>query len=140
MANYMFILRPGKETYKVVCPACAKRGEVVNSCRVCSGAGVKKVTMPAYYIQDRPVEIVKVDRDPKTGILRYWEGANDYFFETTTSELNKYVPDIPYGIHFCHDNKLSAQCECERVNAFLKEKELIKNKIKETCASSILNF
>lgn len=121
MANFMFVLRPYKETRRVVCPACAKRGEVVNSCNVCNGAGVKKEKIPAYYVQDRPIEIVKVDRDAKTGILRYWEGACDYFYETVDSSLNKYVPDVPHGIHFCHDTKASAQCECERVNAFLKE-------------------
>lgn len=121
MANYMFVLCPGKETRKVVCPACASRGEVISSCKVCSGNGVKRETIPAYYVQDRPIEIVKIDRDPKTGILRYWTGACDYFYETVDTSLNKYVPDVPHGIHLCHDNKVSAQRECERINTFLKE-------------------
>lgn len=120
MANYMFVIRPGKETRKVVCPACANRGEVLSSCRVCNGNGIKRETIPAYYVQDRPIEIVKVDRDPKTGILRYWEGTYDYFYETVDSSLNKYMPDVPYGIHLCHDTKASAQRECERINAVLK--------------------
>lgn len=140
MANYMFVLRPCKETRKVVCPTCASRGEVLNSCRVCGGSGIKKETIPAYCVQDKPIEIVKVDRDPKTGILRYWEGACDYFYETVDSSLNKYVPDVPYGIHLCHDTKASAQHECERINTILKEIATTKNKIKEICASSIANF
>ena len=140
MANYMFILRPGKDTRKVVCPACAKRGEVLSSCKVCGGHGTKTETIPAYYVKDRPIEIVKVDRDQDTGILRYWESACDYFYETITPDLNKYVPSVPYGIHLCHDDKLSAQCECDRINAFLRETEIIKNKIKDTCAHSIINF
>ena len=121
MANYMFVLRPGKDTRKVVCPACANRGEVISSCRVCGGNGTKKESIPAYYVQDRPIEIVKVDRDPKTGILRYWEGACDYFYETLDPSLNKYVPKVPYGVHICHDSKASAQQECDRINSFLKE-------------------
>jgi hypothetical protein len=111
---------------------------VLNSCKVCGGNGTKKETIPAYYVQDRPIEIIKVDRDPKTGILRYWEGSTDYFYETTTSELNKYVPDVPYGVHLCHDTKLSAQCECERVNTFLKE--MVTKSNFEACGSLIFSF
>lgn len=139
MANYMFVLRPGKTTRKVVCPACAKRGEIVDSCKICRGSGIKRETVTAYTVQDRPTEIVRIDRDPDTGILRYWQGACDYFYETVDSSLNRYVPDVPYGIHLCHDTKQSAIIECERVNKFLLEKTL-KNKIEETCACTVFNF
>lgn len=139
MANYMFVLRPSNKTRKVVCPACAERGEVLTSCKICHGSGIKKESVLTYYVQDRPIEITHIDRDPRTGILRYWEGASDYFYETVDSSLNKYVPDVPYGIHFCHDTKLSAQRECERINKFLQA-EAIKDKIKETCTVHVFNF
>lgn len=130
MANYMFVLRPINKKHKVVCPTCSKRGEVLETCPVCHGTAIKSMNILQYYVQDKPIQIMQIDRDPKTGVLRYWEGANDYFYETVDSSLNRYVPDVPYGIHLCHDTKLSAQCECERINAFLKEKA-IKDKIKE---------
>lgn len=138
MANYMFVLRPGKETRRVVCPTCATRGEVLSSCKVCGGAGVKRETVPAYYVQDRPIEIIKIDRDPKTGILRYWEGTCDYFYETLDPSLNKYVPKVPYGIHLCHDTKASAQHECERINAVLKEE--FSNGNLNKCGCVVFNF
>lgn len=117
----MFILRPIEKRITTVCPACAKRGEVVNSCHTCYGAGIKKKSIPQYYVQDRPIEITKVDRDPETGILRYWENLSEFFYETAYPSLNKYVPEVPYGIHFCHSNKNSAQTECERINKYLSE-------------------
>ncbi len=128
MANYMFILRPGKNTRKVVCAECAKRGEVVDTCS-CRGTGIKKETVPAYFVQDRPVEIDRVDRDPETGILRYWQGSCDYFYETIYPSLNRYVPEVPYGVHLCHETSRSAQAECERINKFLAT-QAVKNKCK----------
>lgn len=122
MANYMFVLRPIEKTHKSVCPACAKRGEVTNDCPVCKGSAVKGYRFTQYYVQERPIQIVNVDRSPETGILRYWESADEYFNETTTPDLNKYVPKVPYGIHFCHDDRKSAEIECERINRFLKSK------------------
>ena len=122
MANYMFVLRPTEKAYKSVCPACAERGEVINACPVCKGSAVKNYRYAQYYVQDRPIQIVKVDRDPKTGILRYWENASEYFNETTTPDLNRYVPEVPYGVHFCHDDKKSAEAECERINKYLASK------------------
>lgn len=121
MANYMFVLRPTEKKFVKVCPACAKRGEVVDSCRTCYGKGVIKKSTFQYYVKDRPIEITYIDRDPKTGILRYWEDASNFFYETITHELNKYVPEVPYGVHLCHDTWKSAESECERINKYLRD-------------------
>jgi hypothetical protein len=119
--NYMFILRPTDKRFKTVCPTCAKRGEVVEDCRTCHGAGIMIAKVFQYYVQDRPIEIAYKDRDPKTGVLRYWEDASNFFYETVTPELNKYVPKVPYGIHLCHDTWIQAKRECVRVNKHLVE-------------------
>jgi hypothetical protein len=121
MANYMFILRPTEKKYKVVCPECAKHGEVLTTCRHCCGSGVRCKTIQQYYVQDKPIEIVEVDRNPKNGVIRYWENLSEFYYETTTPALNKYVPEVPYGIHLCHDTRKSAEIECERVNKYLME-------------------
>lgn len=122
MANYMFVLRPTEKKFTTVCPACAKRGEVVDNCKTCYGKGVIKKSIFQYYVKDRPIEINYVDRNPKNGILRYWEDASNFFYETTTPELNKNVPEVPYGVHLCHDTWKSAEAECERINKYLNEK------------------
>lgn len=141
MANYMYILRPTNKVFKTVCPECAKRGEVLDSCRTCRGSAVKKNYITQYYVQDRPIEIVKVDRDPKTGILRYWEDSSNFFYETTYNSIQCKVPDVPHGIHFCHENKLSASIECERVNAYLKKaKKLTDEPTTELSIASIFNL
>ncbi len=122
MANYMFVLRPTEKKVTTVCSACAKRGEVVDSCRTCHGKGVTRKSIFQYYVQDRPIEIKHIDRDPKTGILRYWEDASNFFYETTTHELNNHVPEVPYGVHLCHDTWKSAEAERDRINKYLNEK------------------
>jgi hypothetical protein len=117
----MFVLRPTERLIKTVCLACAKRGEVLDSCPHCHGTAVNKKRIPQYYVQNHPIHITRIDRNPKNGILRYWENASEFFYETTDSKLNKYVPDVPYGIHLCHDDYRSASIECDRVNKFLAE-------------------
>lgn len=124
MANYMFVLRPTEKHLKVVCPACYERGEVLDTCRECHGTAIKKRKCFQYYVQDKPIHIVRIDRDHKTGVLRYWENSSEFFYETLTPVLNKYVPDVSYGIHLCHDDKMSAQRECERINTYLTRKPI----------------
>jgi RecJ-like exonuclease len=119
MANFMFILRPTEKVSKTVCPVCAERGEVLDSCPMCKGSAIKKNRFTQYYVQDKPIQIEKVDRDPKTGILRYWENTSEFYYDTTYPTLNKYVPEVPYGVHLCHDTRESAQVECDRINACL---------------------
>ena len=133
MANYMFVLRPTEKVIKTVCPECSKRGEVVNSCQTCHGSAIKKYNFTQYYVQDKPIQITNIDRDPKTGVLRYWEGACDFFYETVYPELNRYVPEVPHGIHLCHDTMLSAKQECERINKYLTKTKTI-NSFEELCS------
>lgn len=120
MANYMFILRPIEDKIKVVCSACAKHGEVVDSCRFCHGEGVHKKTVIQYGVKEKPVQIDHTDRDSKTGVLRYWTSDSEFFYETVYPELNKYVPNVPHGIHLCHDDMKSAITERDRINKYLK--------------------
>ena len=119
MANYMFVLRNTEKRYRVVCPTCFKRGIVDDSCSTCGGAGTYRKMVIQYYVQDKPIHITKVDREPNTGILRYWENNWEFFYETVYPELNKYVPNVPHGIHLCHDCIETAQVECERINKYL---------------------
>jgi hypothetical protein len=107
-----------------VCPACYARGEIVFGCSKCSGKGFITSTSIQYKVAPKPIEIVKVDRDPKTGILRYWENQSEFFYETTTPELNKYVPEVPYGIHLLHDSFDEAFAEAERINKALDKQEV----------------
>lgn len=123
MANYMFVLRPIKKSYKTICSTCYERGEVLDSCFDCHGAGIIKKNTQQYFVQEKPIEIIQVDRDPKTGVLRYWENASEFYYETVYPELHRYTPKVPHGIHLCHDTKESAQIECERINKFLKGTE-----------------
>jgi hypothetical protein len=127
MATFMYILRPEERRRKVVCPDCHRRGEVTDGCRLCHGAGVKNIAYIQFKVQDRPIEIVKTDRDPKTGILRYWENMNEFYHETVTHNINKYIPDVPYGVHLCHDTRKSAEIECERINKHLKQQNTVEN-------------
>jgi len=120
MANYMFVLHPIESKIKTVCLACAKRGEVVDSCQFCHGNGIITKAMTQYGVKERPIRIDKIDRDPETGILRYWENSCEFFYETAYPELNKYVPNVPHGIHFCHDDMKSAMTERDRINKYLK--------------------
>ena len=125
MANFMYILRPTEKKFRAVCPACAKRGMIEDYCSTCHGTGTKGQKMMQYYVQDRPIEIEKVDRDPKTGVLRYWEDLSEFYYETLTPKLNSYVPEVPYGVHLCHDTKKSAQAECDRINKYLSNPDKV---------------
>ena len=128
MANFMFVLRPIEKKFKTVCPTCAKRGEVIDTCHRCAGKGVIHKSIPQYYVQDRPIQITHIDRDPKTGVLRYWENSCEFFYETTYPALHKYTPEVPHGIHLCHDTMKSAQVECERINVYLgKNKQITRD-------------
>ena len=122
MANFMYVLRPTEKSHKTVCPVCAARGEVLDTCPACRGSAVKGYRVTQFYVQDRPIQIDHVDRDPKTGILRYWESMSDCYYETTTQEINKYMPDVPYGLHLCHEERKWAEIECERINQYLASK------------------
>jgi CO dehydrogenase nickel-insertion accessory protein CooC1 len=124
----MIRLKPVETKKKRVCPVCYAKGEVKTDCKKCYGKGVISSTTIRYTVATRPVEIEKIDRDPDTGIIRYWGNKSEFFYETTTHELNKYVPEIPFGIHLLHDNFDEALIEAERVNKALEEIEIKANK------------
>ena len=115
----MIKLKPVDAKKKRVCSACYTKGEITDSCRKCHGAGVINSKVIRYNVAAHPVEIVKVDRDQETGIIRYWENQSEFFYETTTPKLNKYVPEVPFGIHLLHDSFEEAFAEAARVNEAL---------------------
>lgn len=124
----MVKLKPVETKKKRVCPACYAKGEVIDDCHKCHGAGVINSKTVRYNVVARPVEIVKIDRDPKTGVIRYWENQSEFFYETVTHKLNKYVPDVPFGIHLVHENYEDAFAEANRINKALEELEVKANK------------
>lgn len=126
--SLMVKLKPVETKKKRVCPACYAKGEVTSACHKCHGNGVINSKTLRYKVESRPVEIVKIDRDPKTGIKRYWENKSEFFYETVTPKLNKYVPEVPFGIHFIHDSYDDAFAEADRVNKALDEIEVKANK------------
>ena len=121
-------LKPVETKKKRVCPACYAKGEVTTGCFKCHGVGVINSKTIRYDVAFYPVEIIKVDRDPKNGIIRYWENKSEFFYETVTPELNKYVPEVPFGIHLVHKNYEEASAEAARVNRALEELEIKANK------------
>lgn len=124
----MFKLKLIEVKKKRVCSTCYAKGEVKSDCRKCHGSGTIGFTTMRYKVDVYPVEIVKVDRDPKTGIIRYWENLSEFFYETTTPRLNKYVPEVPFGVHLIHESYDEAFAEANRVNKALEELEVKANK------------
>jgi hypothetical protein len=124
----MIRLKPVETKKKRVCPACYAKGEVIDDCHKCHGAGVINSKTIRYNVVARPIEIVKIDRDTETGIIRYWENQSEFFYETVTPELNKYVPEVPFGVHLLHDSYEEAFAEAARVNKALEELEVKANK------------
>jgi hypothetical protein len=108
---------------KIVCSSCAKRGEVISACPECGGSGVRHKTVRRYKVKNNPVEVVNIDRDPKTGIIRYWTGLSDFYYESTYHSLNHFVPEVPYGVHLIHSDRKTAQIEADRINAYLEKQE-----------------
>lgn len=120
----MVKLKPVETKKKRVCGACYARGEISTDCSKCYGKGFINSSTIRYKVAPHPIEIVKIDRDLKTGILRYWENQCEFFYETTTPELNDYVPEVPYGVHLLHDSFDEAFAEAERVNKALDKQEV----------------
>lgn len=121
MRLFFYRLKPSSNKLRAVCPTCAARGKIEDSCRNCCGSGEVKREYMSYEVAKRQVEIVKIDRDPKTGVLRYWENKSEFFFETVTPALNKWVPEVPHGIHLVHRTFAEATHEADRINKYLEE-------------------
>lgn len=124
----MIKLTPIETKKKRVCSVCYAKGEVADDCHKCHGSGVIKSKTIRYNVVARPIEIVKIDRDTETGIIRYWENQSEFFYETVIPELNKYVPEVPFGVHLLHDSYEEAFAEAARINKSLEELEVRANK------------
>lgn len=114
-------LKPTTTKFRAVCPTCAARGQITETCSNCGGSGEIRRSYTSYEVARYPVEIVKIDRDPKTGVLRYWENMSEFFYETITPDLNKWVPLVPHGVHLLHPTLSEASAEANRINRYLEE-------------------
>lgn len=121
----MYRLRLVTKKKVVTCEYCTAQGEVKSNCTRCGGKGVHFKSYECYEVAPRTIKIVKIDRDPKTGILRYWENMSEYYYETVLGDMNKYIPDYPYGVHFLHFTKAAAENEAERLNKIRAERGLM---------------
>lgn len=129
----MWVLKlvPAKKI-KVCCERCFKAGEVDPRCTLCGGKGVHlKSQGQEFKVMDTPVTIIKIDRDPKDGMLRYWESADTCYREEQNHNYNQYVPEEAGVVHFIHFTRADAMKECARVNLRMQkakaEEEASKN-------------
>lgn len=119
----MYQITKDVEKVKQCCPSCAKLHIIKTNCPICGGKGVRNVSREYYRPVLSPVTIEKIDRDPKTGKLRYWISSNEYAYEETYPSDNPYVPPIKNGVHLFHLTQKDAIAECDRINKFLRESE-----------------
>lgn len=128
---YALKLVPAKKI-RVCCERCSKAGEVDPSCTVCGGKGVHvKSQGQEFKVMDDPVSIIKIDRDEKDGMLRYWESTDTCYREEVNHNYNQYVPEEAGVVHFIHFSRADAVRECARVNLRMQkakaEAEALKN-------------
>ena len=97
----MYSIREKPFKIQVPCRNCAEKGYINKSCQACNGKGIHNKIFIAYKVNEREEKIEKIDREDKTGELRYWEDSSNFFYES--SKL----------IHF---NKEDAKTECDKRN------------------------
>lgn len=97
----MYSIREKPFKLQVPCKNCSDKGYIDKTCHACNGKGIHNKGFMAYEVNRRTEEIEKIDRDSKTGELRYWEDLSCFYYES--SKL----------IHF---NKKDAQHECDKRN------------------------
>lgn len=128
MSNFAsaYKLMPHTEKLKVLCPGCVKKpGHIISlGCHVCGGKGFINKSFLQYKVAAHREPIYKIDRDPKTGCLRYWTNMSEFYFESVTPDLNKYVPRVPHGIHLIHFTHEQAEIEANRINNYLKDNSI----------------
>lgn len=117
-----YVLRLETKKKVVTCESCTSNGEVVPGCNRCGGKGTHHKSYQVYEVSPRKVEIVKIDRDPNTGELRYWTDKSEFYPESVTNERNHYVADYPHGVHFIHFNYQEALNEVNRLNKIRKQR------------------
>lgn len=115
----MYKLLSTKFTERVFCRSCARLGCINPKCPECGGKGIHKFHWDGFRVSNDAYILEKVDRCPKTGHIRYWSDKSNFCYETVTPELNKYCPNVPYGIHYYHDIYQDAEAEVTRVNSYL---------------------
>lgn len=115
----MYRLLGTRFTEKVFCRSCARQGCINPKCPECGGKGIHKFHWEGFRASNEAYILEKVDRCPETGHIRYWSDKSNFCYETVTPELNKYCPDVPYGIHYYHDTYKEAEAEVNRVNDYL---------------------
>lgn len=122
----MYKLVSTKFTETMFCKKCSKLGYINSNCPECGGKGIHKFHWEGYKVSNSAQILEKVDRCPETGHIRYWSDKSNFCYETTTPELNKYCPNVPYGIHFYLDTYEEAETEACRVNTYLRKEALNK--------------
>ena len=116
-----YVLTPEERAVKKVCPRCVQVNSIIyDSCPVCHGNGFIKKRYQHFSVRRNLIDIVKISREELTGHLIYWTSASEFYHEETYNTDNKYVPDVPYGIHFIHFTKEDAEREAERINKYLE--------------------
>lgn len=117
-----FTLRMTIKKKVVVCEKCHKAGQVLSCCPECGGKGVHYKSYQCYEVNPRKTQIEKIDRDPKTGKLRYWTSMSEYYYEELRPEDNKYVEDYPHGVHMVHFSLEEATNEVNRLNEIRRQR------------------
>jgi len=97
----MYSIKEQSLKIQVPCQKCFAKGFVDNNCHACNGKGVHNKTLIVWEVREKPTIVEKIDRESKTGELRYWTEI-DCFYE----ESGKYI----------HFNKKDAQKECDKRN------------------------
>lgn len=123
-----WILKLVPDKIQVVCESCHRNGKIDSKCPVCGGKGIHNKTQWKWVVSKCQTDIVKIDRDPKTGELRYWTDMS-CFFPETIEEFNRYPGPIcnnyPHGAHLVHFNYSEAVTEADRLNETLKERGVL---------------
>lgn len=120
-----WVLKLVPEKIKVVCESCHRKGKIDTKCPVCGGKGTHNKTQLKWVVSNTQTDIVKIDRDPETGGLRYWTDMSCFFPETIEEFKRYYDPfhsRYPYGAHVVHFNHPEAVTEANRLNMVLKER------------------
>lgn len=117
-----FVLRMVTKKKVVVCERCHRAGQVIMHCHECGGKGTHLKSYQCYEVNPHMVEIVKVDRDPDNGKLRWWTSMSDFFYDEIHHEDNRYIEEYPNGIHMVHFSLQEAINEVDRLNKIRKQR------------------
>ena len=117
-----YVLRMVTEKKVVVCERCHRVGQVLPCCHECGGKGTHYKSYQCYEVNPRKIEIEKIDRDPKTGKLRYWTSMSEFYYDEIHNEDNKYVAEYPHGVHMVHFSLQEATNEANRLNEIRKQR------------------